>query len=89
MPGGWTLLHDRLGIAVTAPNPDNWTTTEGPVTAEGTANKLAIRAITGLAAPTAESQFTLRLTTVIEADRRMNVLAPTRPASPTQFVPSA
>ena len=86
VPGGWQLLDDRLGIQVTAANPDGWTTTEGPATGGSKPSVVHIRALTGTAAPTPDSRFTLRLTTVVEADRRINVEAPTRPASPTQFV---
>jgi hypothetical protein len=80
---GWRLLDDRLGIEVTANDPDEWTIgTAKPTAGVGIT---AVRALTWTAAPTQETAFLLRLTTVIESDQRIDVQAAKRPASPTQF----
>jgi hypothetical protein len=74
---GWQLLEDRLGIRVTIQNPEDWQT--------GNPKLPTIRGITWQVAPTAQTAFALRLTTVIEADIRIPAFAAKRPASPTLF----
>jgi hypothetical protein len=77
VPNGWRLLPDRLGIEVTAADPEQWAT--------GNPKIGDIHAILWSATPTTQTQFALRLTTVIEADQGLNVSAPRRIASPTQY----
>ena len=74
---GWRLLDDRLGIEVTVENPDQWSS--------GNPKLNDIRGILWLAAPTDDTNFTLRLTTVIDSDQTMDVTAKKRIASPTEF----
>ena len=95
VPHGWKLLDDRLGIEVTAPNPDAWTT-GCEISPDGTIPAVPkISAIKWTATPDATNAFTLRLTTVIDADQRIGipgtktanaVTAKKRLASPTQFI---
>ena len=85
--GGWKLLDDRLGIAITVDNPNNWTAGDGR----------QIRAIDWFASPSmvpttdwggnATNGYppVFRLTTVIEDDRMLSAIAAKRTASPTQF----
>ena len=82
IPGGYRLLDDRLGIEITAENPNEWHI--GP----GAKDIVTIRAIDWLADPTAETDFVLRLTTVVDADVRIpdsDIQAKMRKASPTDF----
>jgi hypothetical protein len=83
--GGWRLMEDRLGIEVTAEDPNNWAigTYMGPNPQEPSPT---LRGITSQANPFgANHRFWLRLTTVIEADKAENAIAGPREASPTQF----
>jgi hypothetical protein len=94
--GGWRLLEDRLGIEVTAEDPEQWATGKG-ATADGGSGATAaivpggdIRGVTWWAsppqgAPTNGVQPVLRLTTVIQDDLRMPISAGKRIASPTRF----
>jgi hypothetical protein len=77
IPDGWRLLPDRLGIEVTAANPDQWST--------GNPKLNDIRGILWSAVPTGDTNFTLRLTTVVDSDQRMHIVAKKRVASPTAF----
>ena len=83
---GWRLDDDRLGIIVTINNPEEWST--------GNPKIPHIRGISWCNNPTTtitinDAQvtptFALRLTTVVDSDRRINVTARKRLASPTQF----
>ena len=74
--GGWRLLPDRLGIEVTVEGPEQWN--GGKVVGD-------IRGITWQVVPPSGKQFSLRLTTIIEDDRRIDAIVPKRIASPTQF----
>jgi hypothetical protein len=91
---GWKLLDDRLGIELTAPDPDEWTIGTAKLASGSGISKIS--ALTWTATPTASGAhpFILRLTTVIEADQRIGipntstasaVTAKKRVASPTQF----
>jgi hypothetical protein len=91
--GGWRLLEDRLGIEVTAEDPEQWSTGKG-ASATGSSGATAatvpggdIRGVTWWAqgAPTNGVQPVLRLTTVIQDDLRMPISAGKRIASPTRF----
>ncbi len=84
IPHGWRLLEDRLGIEVTVNDPDDWDT-GATKKSDGTPAQLHIRALTWMASPTTETDFMLRLTTVIDSDQRIQAEAPKRTASPTQF----
>jgi hypothetical protein len=84
---GWRLLDDRLGIEITVENPNEWHTGAIKHT-DGSATLTTIRAIDWLANATDQTDFILRLTTVIDADARIpdsDILAKMRKASPTQF----
>ena len=94
--GGWRLLEDRLGIEVTAEDPEQWSTGKGASAASGTGTATAIvpggdiRGVTWWASPpqggpTNGVQPVLRLTTVIQDDLRMPISAGKRIASPTRF----
>lgn len=74
---GWRLLPDRLGIEITAPDPSMWST--------GNSKIPKINVIDATANQTDATQFCLRLTTVIDDDSQLDVVAPRRIASPTQY----
>ena len=74
---GWQLLDDRLGIEVSIEDPESWTT--------GNPKLPKIAGVTWLANPTDKTNFLLRLTTVIESDQQIPILATKRIASPTEF----
>lgn len=76
---GWRLMHDRLGIIVDGKNPESWTTGNKAVP------KIAGISQVALAGQENWKPFSLRLTTVIKADKRITAQAPMRDASPTQF----
>jgi hypothetical protein len=84
---GWRLLRDRLGIEVTAENPNGWTI---PKTIVGGApfGEGVVKVVESLAAPSlANPRFWLRLTTVIEGDHDLGTLAPwRRTSSPSPFL---
>lgn len=94
--GGWRLLSDRLGIEVTAEDPEQWSTGKGASATGGSGSTTAIvpggdiRGVTWWAAPSQSSPCNgkppvLRLTTVIRDDLRMPISAGKRLASPTVF----
>jgi hypothetical protein len=94
--GGWRLLEDRLGIEVTAEDPEQWATGRGASAVGGSGATAAtvpggdIRGVTWWASPpqgtpTNGAQPVLRLTTVIQDDLRMPISAGKRIASPTRF----
>jgi hypothetical protein len=79
IPKGWRLLDDRLGIEVTAPDPEAWATGNGN-----------LPKISGISQQTIPGQsghkpFWLRLTTPVEADERIFAEAVKRVASPSRF----
>jgi hypothetical protein len=78
---GYQLLDDRLGIEVTADDPENWST--------GNPKWPTIMGVTSQSDPidnaTIVDNFTLRLTTVIELDQQITAFAKKRVASPTGF----
>jgi len=74
--GGWRLLEDRLGIEVTAEDPEAWAVGKG---------QDAIKGITWQADPPSGKQFFLLLTTVIDDDIQLAAAVPARPASPTRY----
>ena len=87
--GGWRLLEDKLGIEVTVDDPEAWDIGKPP---SGTMVSYAqeptgvLRGISSISNPVAGvptmSRFYLRLTTVIEADQDLGIVAPRRDASP-------
>ena len=81
---GLATARRSAGIEITANDPDDWSP-DRRKTRQRQPQHLHVRALTWTATPTDETAFTLRLTTVIEADRRISVKAVKRPASPTQF----
>lgn len=84
-PSSWRLLKDRIGIEVTADDPDSWNI------GESRANGLPIpsgvaRLVTGLAAPTElVKRPYLRLTCVIEGDDGVNAYLRKNRESPAKF----
>jgi hypothetical protein len=88
--GGWRLMHDRLGIEVTAEDPDQWNIGKplpGSTAQEPTGVLHGIASMSNPAAlvegqPYTSQQFWLRLTTVIEADHGIETTASRRDASP-------
>jgi hypothetical protein len=76
---GWRVLDDRLGIELIDENVEQWHTGNKIIGAGG-----LVQGVTW-AIPNANPWFRLRLTTVIDDDRRLDIQAPRRVASPTQF----
>ena len=83
---GWELVDDRLGIRCTVEDPNVWHTGQQTSTG-GAAAVPTIRAVTWSASPdeTNNHAILFRLTTVIDADIRINATADKRLASPTKF----
>ncbi len=71
--GGWRLAPDRLGIIITARNPNSWNIGESSVAGVpfpgGVVNGVEAQAVTGA------TNFTLRLTCVVEADQALVAVA--------------
>ncbi len=90
--GDWRLLDDRLGILVTADDPELWNIglpSPGGYVSKAQEPTGVLHGVTSIANPQSgisESRFYLRLTTVVEADYDLGVIAPRRDASPTQQV---
>ncbi len=90
--GDWRLLDDRLGIVVTADDPELWNIGRPapgsfvPTAQEPTGVLHGITSIANPGTTQSEKRFYLRLTTVIEADYDLGVTAAKRDASPTQSV---
>ena len=88
--GGWKLLPDRLGIAVIIDDPEQWDAGKGTGKIQGIswwADPTTLPASMWNGKPVNPGYPPcLRLTTVIEDDRMMSVIAAKRSASPTQFV---
>ncbi|WP_165221963.1 hypothetical protein [Aquisphaera insulae] len=83
--GAWELLEDRLGILVTAEDPEAWPIGEytglNPQESSRT-----LRGISSQSNPSApNTRFVLRLTTVIDDDLMLPAVNAPRPASPTTF----
>lgn len=86
--GGWQLAKDRLGVYLTMEDPSKWDVGDysGPdKQVKGKAVNVLVSMAAPTAAGTANARFYLRLTTVIEGDRGINVVAKKRSASPTTF----
>lgn len=82
---GWALLDDRLGILVTAEDPEAWAIGDYAGDDPQEASK-TLRGITSQANPAEpNTRFTLRLTTVVDSDRAPTWSAAKRAASPTRF----
>ena len=87
--GGWRILDDKLGIEVTVDDPEAWDIGKPPpgtIVSNAQEPTGVLRGITSIANPVAGTQsmtrFTLRLTTVIEADQDLGIIACRRDASP-------
>lgn len=77
--GGWELLKDRLGIRITADNPNRWKIGESKVTG----HPYPVGVVKGVEAQvTGGAHFYLRLTCVIEGDQVLEGRANRRTASP-------
>jgi hypothetical protein len=92
--GGWELMKDRLGVILTAEDPNKWTVGKplaGTAAQEptgvlhGVESMAAPAAAPGSGVPYTTQQFWLRLTTVIEGDYGIEATAQKRPASPIPF----
>lgn len=82
----WELLKDRLGIRITAVNPDMWQPYTKPATGVALNNGGNVRIVKSLASPDAMNpKFYLRLTCAIEGDQDLTALASKRAASSTRF----
>jgi hypothetical protein len=84
--GGWSLLHDRLGIRINIQDPNTWNIGKFAGTGiQFTSGKVPI--VKCLAAPDSTNPiFNLLLTCVIEGDKALDTKAARRPSSPTQYV---
>jgi len=87
--GGWRILEDKLGIEVTVDDPEAWDIGKPPpgtIVSKAQEPSGVLRGITSIANPVVGTQsmsrFYLRLTTVIEADQDLGIVAPRRDASP-------
>ena len=81
--GGFELLQDRLGVWISAQNPNSWNI--GASQLAGAAYPSGIvRGVEDQADPTSVP-FLLRLTCVIKGDKILSATANKRPASPTVF----
>lgn len=91
IPSGWDPLKDRLGILVTADDPNAWNI--GDYQGSGRQNPTTtLRGVKAIADPTGaatgandQAYFSLRYTTVIEGDFMLDSFAKKRQASPTKF----
>ena len=81
--GEWSLLKDRLGIHLDCLDPNAFDI-GGIGTESGRRASRSIRCVEWLAG-SPQTKFSLRLTTVVEGDRRGDCTAPRRPSSPTRF----
>jgi hypothetical protein len=81
---GWSLLPDRIGIRISAKNPEEWSI--GGKLPDGPFADGKVRVVTAMAAPDPNqadaTKFFLRLTTTIRADKDMGISAGRRAASP-------
>jgi len=90
---GWRLLTDRLGIMVTADNPQEWHVGQSQAGATEICTGGIFRGVSAIAdpntapnAPIDEQPFWLRLTTVIEGDFGIGSEAKRREASPMKDI---
>ena len=84
--GGWRLLKDRLGIEITAPDPNNWQVGNKAINF-GVLAKSSAGVVKGIEAQAkaGETRFKLRLVTVIEGDTTAKAEALKRSASPSKY----
>ncbi len=84
--GGWSLMRDRLGIEVTADDPEIWNIGKPPAGTTAQEPTGVLHGITSICNPSttthAQMKFYLRLTTVIEGDFGIDATASRRDASP-------
>lgn len=84
---GWRLLHDRLGIEITADNPNGWKLPNPPLPpAPQVVPGNVVRGVEAQAAPSATMpRFFLKLTCCVEADRGVDAVAAKRSYAPGDF----
>lgn len=83
---GWKLLHDRVGIEITADKPDAWALPKSTSTGTSKFGGDVVRVVQSLANPgDKNTRFWLRLTCVIRGDHGIDAVAKKREASPTEF----
>jgi hypothetical protein len=84
--GGWELLKDRLGIWISCDNPGAWHIGKPKPNTAAPYPGGVVDAITAMADPTTDvKRFYLRLTTTIESDYDMGIVAERRKASPIDY----
>jgi len=81
--GGYELLKDRLGIWISAPNPNSWNIQ--PSRASGAPYPAGVVRGVEDQANTSAKHFTLRLTCVVEGDHVLSATADRRASSPTSY----
>jgi hypothetical protein len=81
--GGFELLKDRLGIWISAQNPNGWNI--GPSRDPGTPFPAGVVRGVEAQAATGGTPFALRLTCVVEGDHIIPATAARRPSSPISF----
>ncbi len=81
--GGFELLKDRLGVWISAPNPNSWNIQPSRV-AGAPYPAGVVRAIEDQA-NSGSTHFSLRLTCVVEGDQTLTATADRRSSSPTGY----
>lgn len=85
--GEWRLLEDRLGIHITANDPNSWAI--GVVATSSQFPDGKINLVEACAAPTVAKPYpTIMLVCCVDSDQDFNVVASKRISSPTKFVVS-
>ena len=81
--GGYDLLKDRLGIWISAPNPNSWNIQPSRVP-DAVYPAGVVKGVEDQA-NSSGTHFTLRLTCVVEGDHSLSATADRRPSSPTSY----
>ena len=83
--GDWHLLPDRLGIQITAENPNNWSI-GAPIGGTPPIPGGKVNLVEWIAGPTMANPYPrIMLVCCVDSDQDFNVKAPRRPSSPTDF----
>jgi hypothetical protein len=81
---GWRLMKDRLGVEITAENPESWSLPNAPGDSQVRGDAVAI--VSSLTNATTEgNRFWLRLTVVIRGDFDAGAFAEKRESAPSRF----
>ena len=81
--GGFELLKDRLGVWITAPNPNSWNIQSSKIS--GAPYPAGVVKGVEDQAKSSAKPFILRLTCVVEGDHILSATAERRPSSPTSY----